>query len=181
MRWHMSFPSMVCGHATIRVPMHEATPETIEQIEAVCLRAMALAPAEWLPDLPSSERTFGHPEWYQFENQAWPMGETIRQAFVRFPKLRKPAVFNTVAEVACCRTLRRGRQSFVMAMGYSAARDCAPSLIPLLCDPDVAGHTVDTLLKMRAAGFAREVRPLLNADRTWIRKLAGRYLDRYPG
>jgi len=40
---------------------------------------------------------------------------------------------------------------------------------------------VDTLLKMKATGFARDVAPLMGSDKAWIRKLAREYLERYLG
>ena len=36
------------------------------------------------------------------------------------------------------------------------------------------------VLKMRVPGFAPQVQPLLESEHTWIRKLAKRYLSRYP-
>jgi hypothetical protein len=39
---------------------------------------------------------------------------------------------------------------------------------------------VDTLLKMRAGGFADAVAPLVQSDKAWIRRLAKKYVERYP-
>jgi hypothetical protein len=66
-----------------------------------------------------------------------------------------------------------------MALGFVAARQHAKTLSPLLRDPDVDGQVLDTLIKMKASGFASEVEPLLQCDKTWIRNLAKRYLSRY--
>ncbi|MDT8069153.1 MAG: hypothetical protein ROO76_13390 [Terriglobia bacterium] len=96
------------------------------------------------------------------------------------PKLRKPEIFGKLAEVACCRNLRRGRQSFIIAMGYTSARQYAAGLVPMLSDVDVDGQVLHTLLKMKAPGFASDVRPLQKSDKTWIRRLANKYLDRFP-
>ena len=123
----------------------------------------------------------GAPEWYSFELEAWPIGESIRRALVENARLKtKEVVLAKVMEVAMCRNLRRGRQSFIMALSFVGARRFADALVPLLIDPDVDGHVLAALLKMKAPGFAPEVTPLLNSDKTWIRRLAKKYVDRYP-
>ena len=106
--------------------MRTPIPESEEQIVAECKRALSLASMDWPPTLPPSQYSWGAPEWYSFEQEAWLIGEGIRQAFAKQPKLRKSSIFGNVAEVACCRNLRRGRQSFTMALAYVAAREYAP-------------------------------------------------------
>lgn len=155
--------------------------ESATDILAACDRALALAPLDYPPTLPGTPELRGAPAWYPFEHEAWAIGEAVRQVFVRHPRLKKQKdVLAKVLQIATCRNLRRGRQSFVMALGFVAARDQAAELAPLLADPDVDGQVVDTLLKMRAPGFASNVRPLLDSDKAWIRKLVGRYIERYP-
>jgi hypothetical protein len=151
-----------------------------QDIADACERALRLAPETYPPTLPSSPDLLGAPEWYAFESAAWPIGEQIRQAFQRTPRLRNDhSVTLRVLEVATCRNLRRGRQSFVMALGFVGAREHAAALAKSLGDADVDGQVVDTLLKMKAAGFCEQVRPLLGAKHSWIRRLAQRYVDRY--
>jgi len=140
-----------------------------------------LAPAEYPPTLSPSKELFGAPDWYPFEHEAWQVGEKIRQALVDKPSLRKDReIIHKVLQVSLCRNLRRGRQSFVMLLGFVGAEPFAEELVPYLQDEDVNGHVLDTLLKMKARGFAAEVSPLSKAHETWIRKLAKKYLDRYP-
>lgn len=158
-----------------------SVPTSDAQIFAACEHALRLAPAEYPKTLSSYKEFAGAPEWYSFEQDAWPIGESIRRAFVENPKLkRKDAVLAKIVEVARCRNLRRGRQSFVMALGFVAARNYAEALVPFLSDPDVNGQVLFTLIKMKAPGFAREVTPLLLSNQTWIRRLAKKYIDRYP-
>jgi hypothetical protein len=160
--------------------MSSDDPASAEEIFAACEKALLLAPAEYPPTLPPSKDLSGAPEWYAFEHKAWPIGESIRRAFVHNPKLRTNGyVVDKVLEVASCRNLRRGRQSFIMALGFVAARQHAKTLSLLLCDQDVDGHALDTLIKMKAPGFAPEVEPLLRSDKTWICNLAKKYLSRY--
>ncbi len=156
-------------------------PASEEQVLAVCEEALRLAPSEWPPTLPPSEKLWGAPEWYSFERDAWPIGESVRRAFSQHPDLKKrTSLIAKVAEVATCRNLRRGRQSFIMAMGFVAAGQYASALVPFLADSDVAGQVIHTLLKMRMAGYASAVAPLLQSDKNWIRRLARRYIERYP-
>src|SRR5262249_7693716 len=104
-----------------------------------------------------------------------------RQAFVAKPSARKDLeVIQKVLQVALCRNLRRGRQSFIMLLGFRAAKPFAQKIARDLQDRDVDGHVLDALLRMEAPGFAAEVSLLLKVEKTWIRKLAKKYLERYP-
>ncbi len=144
-----------------------------------CDRALRLAPDEY-PPTPSPNQQHGAPEWYRFEHEAWKIGESLRQAFQKSRRLKnQPSILEKVIEVALCRNLRRGRQSFILALGFAAAKPYASLLTPLLSDEDVNGQVVSTLLKMKADEFANEVMPLVNAKKTWIRHLAERYTARY--
>jgi len=152
-----------------------------KEILAACEKAIRLAPAEFQPTLRESKELLGAPEWYPFELEAWPIGESVRKAFSRNPKLRKREVLlSKVVEVATCRNLRRGRQSFIMALGFVSARPYAEHLGAFLDDPDVDGHVLRTLLKMRAPGFARDAKLLLHSDKSWKRRWAKKYLDQHP-
>jgi len=123
----------------------------------------------------------GAPEWYPFEHEAWALGESVRQVFVRNPRLRKrEELLAKVAEVATCRNLRRGRQSFLMALRFVGAQKFASAFARFLDDDDVDGHVVYTLLKMKAPGFADRVAPLVKSDRAWIRRRAKQYVERFP-
>jgi len=157
-----------------------SVPESEEQVLAACETALRLAPAEYLPDLPVSTSLLGVQDWYPFEHAAWPIGESIRRAFSHHPHLKKrTTLISKVAEVATCRNLRRGRQSFVMALGFVGAQQFAKRLVPFLRDSDVDGQVLDTLLKMKAGGYAQAVAPLAHSDKAWIRRLAKKYLERF--
>ena len=153
---------------------------TSDAIIAACAAAKSLAPADFPTDLAPDRFTSGAPAWYSFEHAAWRVGETIRLSFQATPRLKRdPRVVDAVVDVIRCRNLRRGRQSFVIALGFTCAARCAPTIVEYLGDPDLAGQVVDTLLKMRAAGCAEAVSRLLDTPHAWIRNLARRYLDRY--
>jgi hypothetical protein len=117
-------------------PLSEAL-LTPNDVLAACERALKLAPASYPPTLPASKELLGAPDWHPFEQAAWPIGEAVRQALSRHPKLKKDdALVAKVTEVATCRNLRRGRQSFILALGFVGARSHAATLATLLEDPD---------------------------------------------
>lgn len=110
-----------------------SVPESEQQIFAACEQALRFAPAEFPATLPPSKELFGAPEWYSFERKVWPIDESIRRAFVKNPQFkRKDTVLAKVAEVATCRNLRRGRQSFIMALGFVSTRRYAEAFVPFL-------------------------------------------------
>jgi len=151
-----------------------------ESIVAACLAAKALAPCD-VPADPPNCAISGAPAWYPFEHTAWAIGEEIRQSFQAHPRLKRDlASLHAVLDVARYRNLRRGRESFVMALGFTGAATHASALAELIDDPDISGHVVDTLLKMRAPGYSSQVSPLTAHKRAWVRRLAERYIAR-PG
>jgi tetratricopeptide (TPR) repeat protein len=156
-------------------------PRTADDVVAACSNALALAPEQFPPNLPSEKELLGAPGWYRFEHEAWPIGESVRQSFQKTPSLKRSgrameAVMSVVEQV----NLRRGRQSFVMALGFTAAARFAPRVARFVSDPDIDGQVVGTLLKMKVSGFADAVRPLLEDKHAWIRSLAEKYVARYP-
>jgi hypothetical protein len=151
-----------------------------ERILDACSAALALAPDSYPEDLTTTESLTGAPGWYPFEHKAWSIGEDVRQWLLRQPKLKRdPSIQQAIINVIRCVNLRRGRQSFVMLVGFTAAQGWAPTIAEYLDDPDIYGHALDTLLKMRAPGYAARVQPLLASKFTWIRNLARKYMERY--
>jgi hypothetical protein len=154
--------------------------ETPEAIIAACLSAMALAPPIFPMDLPPDPLASDVPAWHKFENSAWAIGETIRQSLKARPNLKRdPAVLHAIIEVIKNRNLRRGRESFVMLLGFTGAAKHAATVAGFAGDPDVCGHVVDTLLKMRVPGYIAQVSELTSHKRAWIRRLAKKYVERY--
>jgi hypothetical protein len=153
---------------------------TAEEILEACRGVLATSPPERLPDLPIS-RLSGQPDWYPFENATWAVGEQIRQAFIRTPALRKRVdVLGAILDCAISQNLARGRQPFVGLLGHVAAQPLAQRVADLCADPDVNGHAVDTLIRMRASGHCTQVRPLLAAPQAWVRRKAKAYLTKFP-
>ena len=93
------------------------------------------------------------------------MGEEVRQTFKKWPRLKRdPAAAESAMEVVECANLRRGRQSFVMAIGFTAAAHLAPRVARFLNDADIDGQVIDTLLKDEGPGVCGGRKAV--ADRT---------------
>jgi hypothetical protein len=122
----------------------------------------------------------GVPAWHKFENSTWAIGEVIRQSLKARPRLKKdPDVLHAILGVIQNRNLRRGRESFVMLLGFTGAAKYAPIVARFASDPDICGHVVDTLLKMRVPGYTMQIAKLTSHNRAWIRRLAQKYVERY--
>jgi hypothetical protein len=118
-RYYISDPTPVLFSRTVNGSVLESE----EQVLAACEVALCLAPAEWLPDLPISNELLGVPDWYPFEHAVWPVGGNYSAGLLStFPAQEEYISNLKVAEVAVCRNLRHGRQSFIMALGSVGAR-----------------------------------------------------------
>jgi hypothetical protein len=154
-------------------------PAVAEEIIAAAKDALRLSPAEFPGDQPLNKIS-GQPEWHSFEHGCWKLGEFIRQKLLKAPRLREDRrLVGAILDVIDQRNLRRGRQSFVMLLGSVKAAHVAPRIARWAGDPDIAGHVVDTLLKMRVPGYADVVRPHVSSKYTWIRRKAKTYMERY--
>jgi hypothetical protein len=154
-------------------------PATAGEVIEIAREVLHLAPSAFPPDLAKSEIA-GQPEWYPFETACWKLGEVIRQKLLRSPRLRgDPRVVSAILEVIEQRSLRRGRQSFVMLLGAVKFAHTAPRVARLAGDPDIDGHVVDTLLKMRVPGYVEVIEPHLSSKFAWIRRKAKTYVERY--
>lgn len=142
-------------------------------------RAEQLIPPLLLPKLPPSKPKWStEPEWRAFEYALWRLGEEIRQVTARYKAARfTPEQLRRVLAVAVHPRAQRGRQSFILLLGYKKYQDCAAALARQLADPDVTGQVIDTLYKMQAAGYAAQIQPYLQDGN--VRRYAKRYLAKY--
>ena len=158
----------------------DTTLETLADVRAACQRARALAPVTYPPDLPTKPALLGAPDWHPFEHAAWALGEEVRQAVKRAPSLKRDrSLLDSIADVVDTVNLRRGRQSFALALGFKSAVALAPRLPAHLSDGAIAGQCLHSLIKMGASGFASEVARLRDHEQTWIRRLVRRYLEQH--
>ena len=150
-----------------------------EELLELCAGTIALAPHE-VPPLPAKPELRDVPEWRSFEHEAWQAGELARQTLSAHRSWKAdPTIRSAILSVALHKPLARGRQSWILALGFVAAQDLASELVPLLGDTQVNGHVVDALLRMRCGDYAGQVWPLTQHEHAWIRKLARRYVKRY--
>jgi hypothetical protein len=156
--------------------------DTREQIIDLITQAEKAIPPEQVEDLPPAPYSSGAPEWHAYEHTVWQCGETIRQLLSKKTSLRRNSdLQDGFMRVACNAKAKRGRQSFVMLLGYTSFAHRAPELIGQLTDPCVTGHVIDTLLKMRCDDYVTRVQPFTAHITAWIRKKAITYVERYGG
>jgi len=154
------------------------TSENIKsEIERLLAKARALTPKDFLDPLPPDESLGGVPAWREFEHQIWAIGEDIRRLLLKNPRLRSDVRLQVgIMDVACDRRAHRGRQPFVMLLGYRSCAGYSGRLAGHLDDSFVNGHVISTLYKMRASGHSRAIRAFLVSKVTWVRDEAKRYL-----
>ena len=151
-----------------------------EQILDLLTQAEAAIPNELLPDLPPGQHTSGQPEFHPFEHSIWQNGEEIRQLLLQKTSLRNDEELQKLfLRISVNPNAKRGRQSFIMLLGYKSCRQHASRIASQITDQYVSGHVIGTLLKMQAAEFATEVSAYLDADKAWIRNKAKMYCKRY--
>lgn len=71
----------------------------------------------------------------------------------------------------------RGRQSWVFLFAYKPCALWDSKIAEMLPDPDIEGHVISAVYKMRASGFSDEILPYRGSGVTWVRKAANRYLE----
>lgn len=154
-------------------------PEFDYQVDMLLAKAEHTIPREVPPDLPSTKNTSGVPAWHDFEFTIWNTAEEIRQLSSASKKTFHKGQLDRIVGICLNPNAKRGRQSFVMLLGKTKYCDYSSSLIALLDDEDVNGHVIDTLYKMRAAGYAALIAPFLNHRQTWIRNAAKKYVQKF--
>jgi len=99
------------------------------ELLALIEKAEALVPGTLVDPLPSAEGSGGEPAWHGFERALWGLGEKIRQRLLRHPRLRADGeIQERLVAIATDRRARRGRQSFILLLGYKVFATCAGRL-----------------------------------------------------
>lgn len=146
-------------------------------LERLLSESRAAIPEALLPDKPYRGTT--DPGWYDFELTLWAKGEEIRKLLTASRRTLTPE--QTASVIAICQepNAKRGRQSFLLLLGRKVYACHAHAVAELLSDSHVAGQAIETLYKMGASGYCREIEPFLAHDKTWIRNSAIRYLKKF--
>ncbi len=138
------------------------TPEILEK---------DLEPIDGFPDVPN---------WHDYEQKIWAIGEQIRQIiYVKKSLRRDRELYDLIIKFCLIKNAKRGRQPFVLLLGYKHLSDYAPKLSNIINDEYVDGHVIETIFKMQAKGYEKEIRPFATHKITWIRKAAIKYLEKY--
>lgn len=141
--------------------------------------AESIIPDNIMPDLPYMTSAPDVHEWHAYELSLWNTGEKIRQLISLHKKHLTQNQLERILNICQDKRAARGRQSFVMLLGRKQYADYSHKLISLLHDDDINGHVIDTLYKMRAPGYSTIIAPFLQHNRSWIRKAADRYLQKF--
>jgi hypothetical protein len=121
-------------------------------------------------------------EWYAFEYEIWNIGEQISRLLSENKNYKlNEAQAKYIVEIATNPCAKGGRQSFVMLLGYKKYQCYADEIASQIEDPNISGHVIDTLLKMRVPGYAGIIKPFTTSKLTWIKNTAKKYIERYSG
>jgi len=151
-----------------------------DRILELVAQAESAVPADLVSDLPPGKHTSAAPEWHGFEHKIWGHGESIRKLLAEQKSLRRDEELQrTFLRVACNPNAKRGRQSFIMLLGYSCCAGHAPRIAEQLSDPSVVGHVIDTLLKMRCPDYVQDISAFTKSDPAWVRNKAKAYIKKY--
>lgn len=82
------------------------------------------------------------------------------------------SVYPLLVEVMTNRAFGRTREMFALALARTKEPSAADVLIELLKDPDVSGHAVMALGRLKAVQARRPIEPFLEDDRAWVRRQA---------
>lgn len=108
---------------------------------------------------------------------ASPQGELVRWAVGNaLEVLWDDRHFDELATLARDARLGTARQMLVLGLGKSKRREAVDVLVGLLDDPDVDGHAVKALGKLRAPASRSALLGKVNDKRAWVRKEAQRAL-----
>lgn len=115
--------------------------------------------------------------WYQFELLLWALGESLRRVLKGAPALRREQRFWERAEELCERSeYGKGRESWVMLLGQYGGPRRVPALLVLANDPEIAGHVLYALRRLKAPEGRGVAERLQQAPQAWIRQEAKKYL-----
>jgi len=91
------------------------------------------------------------------------------------------ASFDELVELATDRRYGRAREMVVLGLGRSKRAAAVDVLLSLVDDPDVDGHAVSALGKLKAPAARAALEAKLDDRRAWVRSEARKALARLPG
>jgi hypothetical protein len=101
----------------------------------------------------------------------WVIGNALEVLF-------DDASFDELADLATDRRYGKARQMVVLGLGRSKRPEAVDVLLQLVDDPDVDGHAVKALGKLRAPAARTTFEQKLNDSRAWVRSEARKALTK---
>ncbi len=154
--------------------------ETKEKVLELIKKAENLTPEKMEKDLPNIKNLPDVREQHFYENEIWRIGEEIRVLILEHKGLRKDDFINERIISFCLnRNSKSGRESFIMLLWYKHNQKYAERLASLIEDKYVYGHIIEGLNKLQVEGYCEKVSKFTNDKRTWIKKQAIKYVEKY--
>jgi hypothetical protein len=121
----------------------------------------------------------GAPDWLGYEVRLWELSEVVRQYLKANRRLRGGCgVLDAVVDIVSDARFGKGRQNFVLVLAQYGGQRYAKVIGDLLEDPDIFGHAVRALAKLRAPGYSARIKAILRDSKVaWIRRGARNYLQ----
>ena len=141
--------------------------------------ALRCIPSEESEELP--RMVYNLPQWHSYEHNIWKYGERIRQILLENSKIQLlDSQIEKIIEIINNPLAKRGRQTFIWLLGKRKYAGLAPRIIDQIYDDDVSLHVFDTIYKMRALGYEKEIldfqerfKPLAAERKKIVRYLVG--------
>ena len=141
-------------------------------------KALKYIPLEEVTELP--ETRFNLPQWHSYEHSIWKLGEQIRQIILEDSKIKlSEGQIEKIIEIINNPLAKRGRQTFIWLLGKRKYAGLASRIIDQIYDEDVSLHVFDTIYKMRALGYEKEIMDFQESFKplTLEKKKIARYLN----
>jgi len=106
-----------------------------------------------------------HAEYWGYSSYLWTVGNALSV-------VADDSVFEDIVELAADRRYGRAREMLLVALGNMRDPRAVPVLVGLLTDPDVAGHAVVGLRKLKPPEARDALVPFLDDERAWVRREA---------
>jgi len=120
----------------------------------------------------------GAADWYGYEMRIWELSEAIREYLKKKRTLRgQCGVLDAIADVVKESRFGKGRQNCVLILAQYGGPLYASTIAWALDDPEIMGHAVKALAKLREPGYSERIEGILEHSRVgWIRTAARNYL-----
>jgi len=121
----------------------------------------------------------GGADWHGYEMRIWELSEAVRKYLKAKRIVRgRCGVLDAIADVVKEPRFGKGRQNFVLVLAAYGGLPYVSAIAGALDDPDLIGHAVKALVKLRAPGYSEQIKGILERSRTgWIRSAARKYLE----